>query len=136
MEKLKVDRTALCGLNSLRANDQTHDSLQSKTLPAGREREGRLLDLSHPTEERPWPADLRKALAAAAPKARELWSDITHIARRGWIHWITSAKQPETRARVGSKVPARCSLPGSNAFAASTAPGFYRKSMSAPKAAV
>src|SRR5438477_12839709 len=30
------------------------------------------------------PADLRKALAAAAPKARALWSDITPIARRDW----------------------------------------------------
>src|SRR5262245_9612081 len=37
------------------------------------------------------PPDLRKALAAA-PKARALWSDITPIARRDWIHWITSAK--------------------------------------------
>ena len=45
------------------------------------------------------PADLRKALAAAAPKAREVWSDITPIARRDWIYWIVSAKQAETRAR-------------------------------------
>src|SRR3954471_7572488 len=37
------------------------------------------------------PADLRKALAAAAPKTRALWSDITPNARRDWIHWITSA---------------------------------------------
>jgi len=44
------------------------------------------------------PTDLRKALAAA-PKARALWSDITPIARRDWIHWIVSAKRPETRAR-------------------------------------
>src|SRR5262245_25384050 len=44
------------------------------------------------------PADLRKALAAA-PKARLLWSDITPGARRDWVHWITSAKQPQTRAR-------------------------------------
>ncbi len=47
------------------------------------------------------PAALRKALAAAAPKARAVWSDITPIARRDWIHWITSAKQLETRARRG-----------------------------------
>src|SRR5689334_8939579 len=45
------------------------------------------------------PADLRKALAATAPKAQALWSDVTPIARRDWIHWITSAKQPETRTR-------------------------------------
>jgi hypothetical protein len=44
------------------------------------------------------PADLIKVLAAATPKARALWSDITPIARRDWIHWITSAKQAETRA--------------------------------------
>jgi hypothetical protein len=45
------------------------------------------------------PADLRKALVAAPKKVREVWSDITPIARRDWIHWIVSAKQAETRAR-------------------------------------
>jgi len=45
------------------------------------------------------PADLRKALASAPPKAKDVWSDITPIARRDWIHWIGSAKQAETRAR-------------------------------------
>src|SRR5436190_24040111 len=44
------------------------------------------------------PADLRKALASA-PKARALWQDITPVARRDWVHWITSAKRPETRVR-------------------------------------
>src|SRR5213078_3611569 len=53
------------------------------------------------------PADLRKALATAAPKARALWSDITPIARRDWIHWITSAKQPETRTR---RIKNACSM--------------------------
>src|SRR5882762_5781388 len=38
------------------------------------------------------PADVRRALAAA-PKARALWSDITPIARRDWIHWIPPAQQ-------------------------------------------
>jgi hypothetical protein len=45
------------------------------------------------------PADVRKALASARPEARNVWSDITPIARRDWIHWIVSAKQAETRAR-------------------------------------
>ena len=45
------------------------------------------------------PADLRKALAAAPPGARKVWSDITPLARRDWIQWIVSAKQAETRAR-------------------------------------
>jgi hypothetical protein len=42
------------------------------------------------------PMDLRKALAAA-PRAEALWADITPMARRDWILWIISAKQPETR---------------------------------------
>jgi len=45
------------------------------------------------------PADLRKALLGAVPRAREVWLDITPVARRDWIHWIVSAKQAETRAR-------------------------------------
>jgi hypothetical protein len=59
------------------------------------------LDIAQAAEE-PEPAvpsDLRKALAAAAPKARALRSDLTPTARRDWIHWIISARQPETRAR-------------------------------------
>ena len=43
------------------------------------------------------PTDLRKALAAAYPKARAVWSDITPVARRDWIQWIESAKREETR---------------------------------------
>jgi hypothetical protein len=79
------------------------------------------------------PPDLRKALAAAAPKARTVWSDITPVARRDWIHWIVSAKQPETRAR---RVRNACSMLGAGkrrpcCFDRS---GFYGKSLSAPKA--
>jgi hypothetical protein len=44
------------------------------------------------------PTDLRKALAAT-PLAQASWADITPIARRDWIIWISSAKQPETRSR-------------------------------------
>ena len=44
------------------------------------------------------PMDLRKALAAAPP-AQALWAAITPMARREWILWISSAKQPETRRR-------------------------------------
>ena len=42
------------------------------------------------------PTDLHEALAAA-PRARALWSKITPMARRDWILWLSSAKQPETR---------------------------------------
>src|SRR5713101_5170806 len=54
-----------------------------------------------PTEEESEPkvpTDLRKALAATA-KAKAKWSDLTPIARRDFISWIDSAKQPETRRR-------------------------------------
>jgi len=47
------------------------------------------------------PMDLRKALAAA-PLAQALWADITPIARRDWILWLSSAKQPETRGRLAA----------------------------------
>jgi hypothetical protein len=43
------------------------------------------------------PMDLRKALAVA-PLAQVLWADITPMARRDWILWISSARQPETRS--------------------------------------
>jgi hypothetical protein len=80
------------------------------------------------------PADLRKALAAAASKARALWSDITPNARRDWIHWITSAKQPETRAR---RIKNACSMlaAGKRRVCCFDRSGFYSKSLSAPKAA-
>src|SRR5437868_14682775 len=44
------------------------------------------------------PTDLRKALAAA-PMAKAQWMDLTPIARRDFISWIDSGKQPETRRR-------------------------------------
>ena len=80
------------------------------------------------------PADLRKALAAAVPKTRELWSDITTNARRDWIFWITSAKQEETRTR---RIKNACSMlaAGKRRVCCFDRSGFYSKSMSAPKAA-
>jgi hypothetical protein len=79
------------------------------------------------------PADLRKALAAA-PKARALWSDISPMARRDWIQWITSAKRPETRAR---RVENACSMlaGGKRRVCCFDRSGFYSKSLGAPKAA-
>ncbi len=79
------------------------------------------------------PADLRKAMAAV-PEARAVWSDITPIARRDWIHWITSAKQPETRAR---RVRNACEMlaAGKRRVCCFDRSGFYSKSFAAPKAA-
>jgi hypothetical protein len=79
------------------------------------------------------PADLRKALAAA-PKARALWSDITPIARRDWIHWITSAKRAETRAR---RIDSACEMlaAGKRRVCCFDRSGFYSKSFGSPEAA-
>ena len=49
--------------------------------------------------EREVTSELRSALAVASPKASNTWSDITPVARRDWIDWITSGKRAETRAK-------------------------------------
>ena len=81
------------------------------------------------------PADLRKALATAAPRAQASWSDITPIARRDWIQWITSAKQSETRTR---RVANACAMlaAGKRRVCCFDQSGFYSKSFSSPKAAI
>jgi hypothetical protein len=78
------------------------------------------------------PADLRKALAVA-PKARELWSAITPLARRDWIHWIVSAKQAETRAR---RISSACSMlaAGKRRPCCFDRSGMHSKSLSRPVA--
>jgi len=44
------------------------------------------------------PADLKRALTANVA-AKATWADISTVARRDWIHWITSGKQAATRVR-------------------------------------
>jgi uncharacterized protein YdeI (YjbR/CyaY-like superfamily) len=80
------------------------------------------------------PADLRKALAAAAPKAREAWSDITPAARRDFIHWIVSPKRPETRVK---RVETACDMlaKGKRSPCCFDRSGMYSKSLSCPDAA-
>ena len=114
---LKVDRKLREG-----AGAEVGDVVTLEIAPAAEEPE--------PTV----PADLRTALAAA-PKARALWSDITPIARRDWIHWIASAKRPETRAR---RVDNACAMlaAGKRRVCCFDRSGFYSKSMSAPKATI
>lgn len=57
-----------------------------------------------PVEKEPEPkvpADLKQALADN-PEAKATWLDITPVARRDWVHWITSGKKAETRVkRIG-----------------------------------
>lgn len=45
------------------------------------------------------PRDLRIALADAPQKIKDLWTDITPMARWEWVRWISATKSPETRKR-------------------------------------
>jgi hypothetical protein len=113
---LKVNRKMCEG-----AKAEAGDLVTLEIVPSAEELEPRV------------PADLRRALAAA-PKARALWSEITLIARRDWIQWITSAKRPETRAR---RVENACAMlaAGKRRVCCFDRSGFYSRSLSSPKAA-
>lgn len=79
------------------------------------------------------PSDLLEALAAA-PEARAVWDDTTTIARLDWIHWITSAKQPKTRAkRIGDACDMLAS--GKRRVCCFDPSGYYSKAFGAPEAA-
>ena len=45
------------------------------------------------------PEDFQTALDQSSPKAQDTWRATTAIARRDWIHWITSGKKEETRIK-------------------------------------
>jgi hypothetical protein len=79
------------------------------------------------------PADLRKALAGADPKARAVWSDITAVARRDWIQWIESAKREETR---GKRLESACDMlaKGKRRPCCFDRSGMYGKSLNCPVA--
>ena len=79
------------------------------------------------------PTDLRKALAAA-PDAMVVWKDITAVARRDWIFWITSPKKPETRQR---RIANACDMlaSGKRRACCFDRSGIYSKSLGAPEAA-
>lgn len=79
------------------------------------------------------PADVRKALAAA-PAAKATWDDITPVARRDWVHWITSGKREETRVR---RIEVACDklAKGQRRACCFDRSGMYSKSLSAPEAA-
>lgn len=76
------------------------------------------------------PADLRGALAAH-PAAKAQWAGITPVARRDWIHWITSGKKAETRAR---RIATACDMlaSGKRRACCFDRSGMYSKAFSAP----
>jgi hypothetical protein len=113
---LKVSRRLREG-----AGAEVGDSVAMEISPADRQLEARM------------PADLRKALAAV-PGAKAVWADITPIARRDWIQWITSAKQAQTRAR---RIANACDMlaSGKRRVCCFDRSGYYSKDLRAPKAA-
>lgn len=80
------------------------------------------------------PADVRAALSANAA-AKATWDDITAVARRDWIAWVTSGKKAETRAkRIGVACDKLAS--GSRRACCFDRSGMYSKgNMGAPEAA-
>ncbi len=45
------------------------------------------------------PDDLAAALAAAPASIRDVWADITPMARWEWVRWVRATANPETRQR-------------------------------------
>ena len=78
---LKVDKAL-----RERAGVAIGDTVALEIAPVAREPEPRV------------PADLRAALAAS-PAAKATWDDITAVARRDWIAWMTSGKKAGTRVK-------------------------------------
>lgn len=80
------------------------------------------------------PADVRKAFAAH-PDALATWQDITPVARRDWIHWITSGKKAETRVK---RIATACDMLASGkrrACCFDRSGRYSRGNMRAPRAA-
>ena len=103
------------------AGAEVGDTIALEIAPVGKEPEPKL------------PADLRKALAANAD-AKATWSDITPVARRDWIAWITSGKKAETRGkRIDTAIDKLAS--GMRRACCFDRSGIYGNGFSAPEAA-
>ena len=79
------------------------------------------------------PADWRAALAED-PAARATWDDISAVARRDWIQWMTSGKKAETRAK---RIATACDMlaTGKRRACCFDRSGIYSGTFSAPEAA-
>jgi len=79
------------------------------------------------------PEDLRDALAAH-PAARATWDDVTPVARRDWIQWMTSGRKVETRAK---RIATACDMlaSGKRRACCFDRSGMYSNSLKAPEAA-
>ncbi len=79
------------------------------------------------------PDDFAKSLEAN-PGARATWNSTTTLARLDWIHWITTAKQQQTRQK---RIDDACEMlaKGKKRVCCFDPSGFYSKALSAPQAA-
>jgi hypothetical protein len=113
---LKVEQ-ALAGSAGAAAGD----TVEVEMTPLAKEPEPRV------------PDDLRKALAAQ-PDAKATWDDITAVARRDWIQWVTSGKKAETRPK---RIDVACDklAKGQRRACCFDRSGMYSNSLKAPKAA-
>ncbi len=113
----KLDKTVLD-----KAGAKAGDTVQLEIAPVEKEPEPKV------------PADLKAALSAS-PAAKATWADITPVARRDWIHWITSGKKAETRVkRIGVAIDKLAS--GSRRACCFDRSGMYSKgNMGPPQAA-
>jgi hypothetical protein len=57
------------------------------------------LDVADEWPEPDVPGDLADALADAPEKIRDIWDDITPMARWEWVRWVGATRNPDTRAR-------------------------------------
>lgn len=57
------------------------------------------IEVSRDWPEPDVPADLAAALEAAPQTIRELWTDITPMARWEWVRWVNATARPVTRQR-------------------------------------
>ena len=80
------------------------------------------------------PSDLRDALRAN-PSALATWKDITPVARRDWIHWITSGKKAETRVKRTGVACDKLAAGDRRACCFDRSGQYSRGNMGAPKAA-
>jgi hypothetical protein len=97
------------------------DSVQLEITPTTREPEPEL------------PPDLRSALDGV-PAALATWESTTTLARVDWIHWMTSARQPATRAK---RIADACDMlaSGKRRVCCFDPSGYYSKAFGAPEAA-
>ena len=79
------------------------------------------------------PEDLARALKQAPSAARQAWEDITPLARRDWVQWVTSGKRVDTRV---SRIEKTCDMlaQGKRRPCCFDRSGMYSKSISSPVA--